>query len=201
MKIEMPPNRVHESEDREEDIQTMLRNLGLKAEDLKGDILDIGCGDGELVEYLREKIGARAIGIDLHPQQNGKDFIIKGDAQDLPFAAQSFDMTISHASVPNTFLSIYDFDNPEASSVDMKSDILKSMHEAIRILRPGGSARFSPVPMGELYPSEKARSEGIREALESIKDVADVELVKIGVDENPDNGEKRDIYRITITKK
>lgn len=201
MNREMIRPRSPESEGHEEEMRQMLEHLGLTLQDIRGDILDIGCGDGELVAYLRKKTGAEIVGVDLHPGEAGSELVQQGDAQSLPFPPDSFDMAFSHASIPNVFLGMYDFDDPETSTLRMKAAILKSIEEAVRVLRSGGSARFSPVSMGDLYPSEQARSAGIREALEEIKKVADVEFTQIGVDDNPDNGEKRDLYRIVIKKK
>jgi SAM-dependent methyltransferase len=57
-------------------------------------VLDLGCGDAHLIERL----GPRAIGVDLAPSRGGDPgaAIVAGRAQALPFAAGAFDACVCH---------------------------------------------------------------------------------------------------------
>ncbi len=84
------------------------------------DILNVGCGPGELErQILREKPGLRVIGVDLshrmvklaarrQPESTHARFLV-GDGETLPFGDSSFDMVLScnmlhHVRAPMTFL-------------------------------------------------------------------------------------------------
>jgi ubiquinone/menaquinone biosynthesis C-methylase UbiE len=72
---------------------------------LKGRILDLGCGNGEFVDYAKSK-GRDIYGIDIHPLSK----FIKGDITRLPFKGNSFDSVysnsvIDHLSNPEEFIS------------------------------------------------------------------------------------------------
>lgn len=93
------------------------------------DVLDVGCGTGEVIELLHEKYhDAHYVGLDLTPDMiavaqakslNGCEFVV-GDAEDLPFPANSFDVVLSS----NSF---HHYPNPE-----------KFFAGVARVLRPGG---------------------------------------------------------------
>jgi len=62
-------------------------------------VLDIGCGPGMLVKSLREE-GIEAYGLDFAPslkriQWHGLPYFLNGDAQDLSFPDNSFDLVFS----------------------------------------------------------------------------------------------------------
>ena len=94
-----------------------------------GDVLDVGCGTGAVVELLHERYPeARYTGLDLTPamidvaQAKGLPncaFVV-GDAEDLPFGDASFDAVISS----NSF---HHYPNPSAFFAGVA-----------RVLRPGG---------------------------------------------------------------
>lgn len=72
---------------------------------LKGRILDVGCGNGEFVDYAKSK-DRQAYGIDIHPLSK----YIKGDITRLPFKSHSFDSiysnsVIDHLGNPEDFIS------------------------------------------------------------------------------------------------
>ena len=93
------------------------------------DVLDVGCGTGAVIELLHEKYpDAHYVGLDLTPDMiavaqakslNGCEFVV-GDAEDLPFPANSFDAALSS----NSF---HHYPNPE-----------KFFAGVARVLRPGG---------------------------------------------------------------
>lgn len=93
------------------------------------DVLDVGCGTGAVIELLHGKHpGARYVGLDLTPDMiavakakglDGCEFVV-GDAEDLPFAANSFDAVL-------TSNSFHHYPNPER--------FFAGVH---RVLRPGG---------------------------------------------------------------
>lgn len=93
------------------------------------DVLDVGCGTGAVIELLHEKYhNAHYVGLDLTPDMiavaqakslNGCEFVV-GDAEDLPFPANSFD-----AVLPSN--SFHHYPNPE-----------KFFAGVARVLRPGG---------------------------------------------------------------
>jgi ubiquinone/menaquinone biosynthesis C-methylase UbiE len=97
------------------------------------DVLDVGCGQGiDLVRYARA--GATVTGIDLTPRhvelaraqlaaQGLPGTVVLGDAEQLPFANDSFDRVSSNGVLHHT------------------PDIEAALREIQRVLRPGGEAR------------------------------------------------------------
>ena len=73
------------------------------------DVLDVGCGTGAVIELLHEKYhDAHYVGLDLTPDMiavaqakslNGCEFVV-GDAEDLPFPANSFDRRLVFEQLP-----------------------------------------------------------------------------------------------------
>lgn len=73
--------------------------------DQKSEFLDVGCGDGEVVDYIARRYGSKVVGIDIDPVQlelarkrvNGLASVtfIEADATSLPFADASFDVVLS----------------------------------------------------------------------------------------------------------
>ncbi len=62
--------------------------IGLVLNEVNGRLLDIGCGENELVALYRQRSG-EGIGVDVYPW-SGVDMIVK-DTADLPFEDKSFD--------------------------------------------------------------------------------------------------------------
>ncbi len=94
-------------------------------------ILDIGCGTGGNLEWLRRYVGdGRIIGLDFVDtalrfcQQSGERLLVQASATDLPFADESFDLVTS-----------FDVLEQLGGSADERA-----MHEMYRVLRPGGVA-------------------------------------------------------------
>jgi ubiquinone/menaquinone biosynthesis C-methylase UbiE len=103
------------------------------ASDAKGDVLEIGCGTGFMFEhYLPSHARVKAIDVDEDFLARGRERaarfpnieVMHADAQALPFADASFDAVVACL----VFCSI-----PDAT---------QALHEAKRVLRPGGSLRL-----------------------------------------------------------
>jgi len=98
-------------------------------------VIDIGCGKGTGSVYLAEKYGCQVTGIDMDERLLGEaqalaekrgveDRVLfrKGDALKLPFSDRSFDAAFSQAVLV------------------LVRDQKKAVQEALRVIRPGGSA-------------------------------------------------------------
>ncbi|MDR2499707.1 MAG: methyltransferase domain-containing protein [Treponema sp.] len=95
------------------------RLLSLCAPAKGGKALDVGCGDGRTVNYLRKGLGLDAWGLDIRPGV-GKG-LLTGNARALPFEAASFDALIFECSLSA-------MDAPDAA-----------LAEAARVLKPQGT--------------------------------------------------------------
>lgn len=98
-------------------------------------LLDVGCGGGQLVvDLLRRRPSARAVGLDLSAEQIGRAVrrareaglggrvrFVRGSALELPFEDEAFDVVISVASIKHW------------------PDRALGLSECIRVLEPGGS--------------------------------------------------------------
>ena len=183
------------------EIMVYLNNLGIKPEDLKGDVLDVGAGDGELAEFLSKNKNLKVTAIDPVPYRKGKFEVSKGDARDLSFKDESFDTVISHASVPHILGSLYSYDFPGESETQIKWAVQKSFDEIIRVLKTDGQAVLAPVGMSSNYEGQKITTEAIIKELERLKEQGHMvtkEFLKTEI--NPDNQKKTDYYRIIIQK-
>jgi arsenite methyltransferase len=116
---------------------------------LRGDerLLDVGCGRGAVLMLAARRLaGGRAVGADLwrRRDQSGNSRaaaernavaegvsqrvdVVDADARDLPFPAASFDVVVSSLAISNI---------PGAQGREL------ALHEAIRVLRPGGRIRI-----------------------------------------------------------
>ncbi|SCK11463.1 Methylase involved in ubiquinone/menaquinone biosynthesis [Variovorax sp. HW608] len=97
--------------------------------------LDVGCGEGGNTRQLA-RLGARMAAVDIAPTfvRNARDAEAAdplgidyrvGDGMALPFPARSFDFVTA-------FMSLMDMPDP-----------VRALHEASRVLRPGGFLQFS----------------------------------------------------------
>lgn len=122
---------------------TYLNELGLNWEDLKGKkILDLGSGLAWFAQAAKSK-DVDVVSMDGHPEWwpefNGPPrdvpFLV-GDARQMPFGDETFDMIVSRAFV---------------QAVAAKTnDLVSVINEAKRVLKPGGEFRFGPGGMGVL---------------------------------------------------
>jgi len=184
-----------------ENLVDYFNNLDIKPEEIKGDVLDVGAGNGELAEFLSKNKNIKITAVDEKPIKNGNIEILKADARNLPFENESFDLVISHACVPNVFLDLYSFEHPEHSESEIRSATEKAFNEIIRILKPKGEARLAPVLFAENYDSQKILGKSILAELDKLK-AEDCDVVRefIRTDINEKNKEKTDLYRIIIKK-
>lgn len=110
---------------------------------VKRKVLDIGTGDGQLVEDLRS-MGVETEGLDivLNTEQKTKKYFIEADIREIPIRNESYD----------TIISAYNIFHYEHSS-EFYLEAIKEMH---RILKPGGELIIIDANSGikELYESE-----------------------------------------------
>jgi SAM-dependent methyltransferase len=102
------------------------RFLELLPPDVRGPILDLGCGEGRLTRELRGR-GSTVAGIDASPamielarEADPEGDYRVADAAALPFQVGTFELVIA-------FMSLQDIDDPE-----------RAIAEAARVLRPDG---------------------------------------------------------------
>jgi len=137
----------------------IIQDLG---NDVKGKILDIGSGNGVLVVKLAQQYGeVEVVGIDYWGkdweyskrvcEKNAKTAKVenrvhfqKGDAAALDFANNSFDGAISNLTFH------------EVKSVADKKSVL---HEALRVVKPGGTFAFVDYFYDEKYYGKKSELE------------------------------------------
>ena len=119
------------------------------------DVLDVACGRGESGRVLAAHCGCRVVGLD-YSRANaarareltravdlaGRVCFAAGDAEDLPFRDDSFDVVISECSLC-TF-----------------PDLERSLGEVRRVLRPGGRVGISDVVLNAPVPGELQESLG-----------------------------------------
>lgn len=104
-------------------------------------LLDIGCGTGRLLELLAHKLPqAQLTGLDLAPNmlQQARErlddqiTLVQGDAEQLPFADQTFDLVVS------------------SSTFQWLAQLDACFGEVVRVLKPGGRFVFSLFGQGTL---------------------------------------------------
>jgi len=93
-------------------------------------VLDLGCGDGLLLELLARTEGRQLAGVDLSPEAvalarrrpglSGTT-LLEGRAQDLPFADDSFDACVSHMALM------------------LMGEVEQVITEVVRVLAPGST--------------------------------------------------------------
>jgi len=113
--------------------ELQLQVLGARAEELASPILDLGCGDGRLVQHLRE-LGHAATGID----RNAPDGLWRGEWFEAPFGFERWGTIIAHQSVSLHFRSAHYQSELRAGEYAM---LYKRI---LRALLPGGQFLYAP---------------------------------------------------------
>lgn len=126
--------------------QTQLRIADRMLEGCAGRVVDLGCGSGAAVPWLRAR-GFDVVGVDFSPEMlavarrelggDGRVTFCRGDAESLPFATESVDHLVCLGLLE--YLGRHD----------------RAVREVARVLRPGGVAVFS-IPNG-ISPYHLAR--------------------------------------------
>ncbi|MGM0482863.1 MAG: methyltransferase domain-containing protein [Patescibacteria group bacterium] len=184
-----------------EDVREQLENLGLPLSEIKGTILDIGAGDGQFAKDLENVTDVNIISLDSDEISDSEKSVVS-DARGLPFKDGSFDKVVSHASIPNVFINMYSSEFSDLSKNEIKSAILRSFNEILRVLKSGSSAVFAPVRIAQNYESEKDFSDVFYEVLREIESKGvETQLELIEEVENPENKERSSLYRLIVYKK
>lgn len=155
----------------EEVFQTYIEDLRLTPEDFSKKILDVGAGSAQFAKWAK-KHGVSSQIYSLEPTQplveRGKG--VKGVAEKIPFAEESFDLVVSVAAIPNVYL------NEKESGV--KEKVLESLSEMVRVLKSGGEIRLARVLMGNVYESQRVLAQSIDEALLKLEEKYGVQIEK-----------------------
>jgi sarcosine/dimethylglycine N-methyltransferase len=106
-------------------------------------LLDIGCGIGGPARWIAAQFGCRVSGIDLTD-----DFIVAARAL-IEATGQSADVDVRQASATALPFADATFDRVYSQNVVMNiADKARFYSEALRVLRPGGTAAFSNLAQG-----------------------------------------------------
>ncbi|MFW6003504.1 MAG: class I SAM-dependent methyltransferase [Halanaeroarchaeum sp.] len=162
------------------DDRDALTSLDLASHDR---ILDVGCGTGELSRVLREESTATVVGIDadraLLEHADDPDELVQGDAVQLPFADESFDLVVCQAlliNLPDPLAAVREFARvsgglvaaiePDNSQVGVESTVESEARLAERARSRYIRGVETDVTLGQAV-SERFRAAG----LESIQTV------------------------------
>lgn len=128
--------------------QIYMDHLGLDWESLQGKaVIDLGAGDAAFGEVARRH-GVDVTSVERRIDTETGEFSwldknkhIVADIQELPVADASFDLALSHAG---PFM-----------MTESKAEFTVYIHEALRVVRPGGMVRFGPgIPGMGLGPDQ-----------------------------------------------
>ena len=184
-----------------EDTLEQLNNLGITPEMINGSVLDIGAGDAEFAKDFFNKDGVSITSIDDNVSDENKERVDKIDARNLPYNNDTYDMVISHASVPNVFMGMYSSESPELSKESIENSVSSSLHEIIRVLKPGKTAYLAPISIAENYEPQRVIKEVILKVIDDLKDEGiNVKLEFLNTYINPQNKEKTEKYRLMLEK-
>ena len=140
-------------------------------------VLELGCGQhGLFSKQLEQEVpGIEVISLSPHLRHAGASRIPRGIAalaQALPFRDNTFDLIVSHQAIPK-FL--------------RREDLVPTIDEITRILKPGGEAR--------LWPAAVERSYGINRVI-----ISNVRLEYVGDDIASQLPDDRTHRRLVITR-
>lgn len=182
------------------EMHEILGNLGLSERDIVGKtMLDIGSGGGEFARW-GNRHGARVIALDHQLEDNVKrrmEFaespFVMGTAHALPFADGSFDLVVSHASMPNITVKRPDTSNREEVIRLETESRLKAVQEALRVVRTDGEVRLAPVRLMKSGTKETWQSESLRKVLETLETNPELEVETTSLPSVPGIEDSNDI--------
>ena len=142
----------------------LYHHVGTQVNFQRKDVLEVSCGHGGGASYLTRTLKpAKYIGLDLNPagikfcknrhQAEGLDFI-QGDAQNLPFPADTFDAVI----------------NVEASHC--YPNLPRFLAEVARVLKPGGYFLYADFRFSEDIAKWEAVLESAPLKLKQMRDIS-----------------------------
>ena len=143
----------------------LYHHVGTQVNFQRKDVLEVSCGHGGGASYLTRTLKpAKYTGLDLNPagikfcknrhQAEGLDFI-QGDAQNLPFPAETFDAVI----------------NVEASHC--YPNLPRFLAEVARVLKPGGYFLYADFRFSEDIAKWEAVLESAPLKLKQMRDISD----------------------------
>lgn len=184
-----------------EDVLEQLDNLGITLEMVKGNVLDVGARDAEFARDFSNKDDVNITSIDTIITDENRDTVDRADVRILPYNDDSYDMVISHASIPNMFIEMYSSEFSRISRESIEGSVRLALHEIIRVLKPGKTAYLAPISIAENYESQKVMKEIIFKAIDNLKEEGiDVKLEFLSTEINPINKEKVKKYRLKLKK-
>ncbi len=134
-----------------EQLEFMLEKVRLQPD---GKVLDVGCGNGKMAEYIANAQGVIGCGFDIsgeaieaaNKRTAGKEnlFFRKGSINDISYEEQSFDAVLS------------------VDTLYFADDLLRTVREILRWLKPGGcfAAFFSEFRFSNDDPQDRLNPHG-----------------------------------------
>ncbi|MDP2676999.1 MAG: class I SAM-dependent methyltransferase [bacterium] len=148
----------------EEVFQKYVDDLRLSPEDFDKKILDMGAGIGQFSKWAREhRVSSQIYSMDKSTEFLQGENAVAGKAETLPFTDNSFDLVVSDAAIPHTYMG-------EGDPGEVEEKVALSLNEAVRVLKPGGEIRLAGVLMGDLYENQKILTRSIQAALDRLKE-------------------------------
>lgn len=142
-------------------IEKYFDNLELREDLVKGKtILDLGSEWAMFDKYVEKKYDSTVAAISLDEKWFGDKHPLGAiaDARALPFKDESFDLVVSHASMPHVLIKLQSdgFYNVNAeinekTREQVMKDIFSVFEESIRVTKPGGQIRMSTFSENELW--------------------------------------------------
>jgi ubiquinone/menaquinone biosynthesis C-methylase UbiE len=153
----------------EEVFREYCQDLELSPEDFDKKILDIGAGGAKFAKWAKEhNVSSEIYSLEPYEELKEKTKAVRGLAEQLPFADDSFDLVVSNAAIPNIFLE------------QDKNKVRESFLEALRVVKPGGEVRFAKVAKGAKGESWSERKELTRSIITTL---AELKKSGVGVEE------------------